>query len=40
MDSEMAVYESNFGFWPSANPEEHAFFDFVVRRSVLTACER
>jgi hypothetical protein len=40
MGSEMSIYESNFGFWTIRNPEERAFFDFVVLQSVLTACER
>ena len=36
----MLVYEDNFGFWNISEPEERAFFDFVRRQSVLTACER
>jgi hypothetical protein len=36
----MLVYEDNFGFWDIGNPEGRAFFDFVRRHSVLTACER
>ena len=36
----MLVYEDNFGFLNISEPEERAFFDFVRRQSVLTACER
>ena len=36
----MLVYEDNFGFSNIREPEERAFFDFVRRQSVLTACER
>jgi hypothetical protein len=36
----MLVYEDNFGFLNTSEPEERAFFDFVRRQSVLTACER
>jgi hypothetical protein len=36
----MLVYEDNFGFSSISRPEERAFFDFVRRQSVLTACER
>jgi hypothetical protein len=36
----MLVYEDNFGFLNIREPEERAFFDFVRRQSVLTACER
>jgi hypothetical protein len=36
----MLVYEDNFGFSNISGPEERAFFDFVRRQSVLTACER
>ena len=36
----MLVYEDNFGFWDIGGPEEQAFFDYVQRQSVLTACER
>jgi hypothetical protein len=36
----MLVYEDNFGFWDTCGPDERAFFDYVQRRSVLTACER
>jgi hypothetical protein len=36
----MLVYEDNFGFSNINEPEERAFFDFVRRQSVLTACER
>jgi hypothetical protein len=36
----MLVYEDNFGFSSIREPEERAFFDFVRRQSVLTACER
>ena len=36
----MLVYEDNFGFSNICEPEERAFFDFVRRQSVLTACER
>jgi hypothetical protein len=36
----MLVYEDNYGFSNISEPEEHAFFDFVRRQSVLTACER
>jgi hypothetical protein len=36
----MLVYEDNFGFSNISEPEERAFFDFVRRQSVLTACER
>jgi predicted amidophosphoribosyltransferase len=36
----MLVYEDNFGFLHITEPEERAFFDFVRRQSVLTACER
>jgi hypothetical protein len=37
---QMLVYEDNFGFSNITEPEERAFFDFVRRQSVLTACER
>jgi hypothetical protein len=36
----MLVYEDNYGFSSISEPEERAFFDFVRRQSVLTACER
>ena len=36
----MSVYESNFGFWTIQNAEDQEFFDFVLRQSVLTVCER
>jgi len=36
----MLAYEDNFGFWDIHGSEEQAFFDFVRRQSVLTACER
>ena len=36
----MLVYEDNFGFSNITEPEERAFFDYVQRQSVLTACER
>ena len=36
----MLVYEDNFGFLNISESEERAFFDFVRRQSVLTACER
>jgi hypothetical protein len=36
----MLVYEDNFGFSIITEPQERAFFDFVRRQSVLTACER
>ena len=36
----MLVYEDNFGFLNISEPEERAFFDFVRRQSVLTACAR
>ena len=36
----MLVYEDNFGFLNISEPEDKAFFDFVRRESVLTACER
>jgi hypothetical protein len=36
----MLVYEDNFGFSNISEPEERAYFDFVRRQSVLTACER
>jgi uncharacterized OB-fold protein len=36
----MLVYEDNFGYWETSGPDERAFFDFVRRESVLTACER
>jgi hypothetical protein len=36
----MLVYEDNFGFLNISEPEERAFFDFVRRQSVLTACGR
>ena len=36
----MLVYEDNFGFLNISEPQERAFFDFVRRQSVLTACER
>jgi hypothetical protein len=36
----MLVYEDNFGFSNISEPEERAFFDYVQRQSVLTACER
>src|SRR5271154_2454627 len=36
----MLVYQHNFGFSSISEPEERAFFDFVRRQSVLTACER
>jgi hypothetical protein len=36
----MLVYEDNFGYWDTSGPDERAFFDFVRRQSVLTACER
>ena len=36
----MLVYEDNFGFWEIHRSKEQAFFDFVRRQSVLTACER
>ena len=38
--AQMLVYEDNFGFSNITEPEERAFFDFVRRQSVLTACER
>ena len=38
--AQMLVYEDNFGFLDITEPEERAFFDFVRRQSVLTACER
>jgi hypothetical protein len=36
----MLVYEDNYGFLNISEPEDRAFFDFVRRESVLTACER
>src|SRR5271156_679602 len=36
----MLVYEDNFGFWEIHGSEEQAFFDYVQRQGVLTACER
>jgi hypothetical protein len=36
----MLVYEDNYGFSNISEPEDRAFFDFVRRESVLTACER
>ena len=36
----MLVYEDNFGYWDIGGLDERAFFDFVRRQSVLTACER
>jgi hypothetical protein len=36
----MLVYEDNFGFWDIRGSEEQAFFDYVQRQGVLTACER
>jgi hypothetical protein len=38
--AQMLAYEDNFGFSNISEPEERAFFDFVRRQSVLTACER
>jgi hypothetical protein len=38
--AQMLVYEDNFGFSNITEPEDWAFFDFVRRQSVLTACER
>ena len=36
----MLVYKDNFGFSNISDPEERAFFDFIRRQGVLTACER
>jgi hypothetical protein len=36
----MLVYEDNSGCSIITEPQERAFFDFVRRQSVLTACER
>ena len=36
----MLAYEDNFGFWLIHESDEQAFFDYVQRKSVLTACER
>ena len=38
--AQLLVYEDNYGFSSISEPEERAFFDFLRRQSVLTACER
>jgi hypothetical protein len=37
---QMGAYEDNFGFWEINGPEERAFFQHVLRQSVVIACER